>query len=207
MKRQRCSAKLGLPLIGLLGLLVGCVTPGQRLEKTALDQLHEGQARAEVHRLFGKPESTERGANGKSLDEFWFAINRPRLTFGFSTNDGCLIVRSLYVLYDAEARVERFKMHESQATYNEGVWGGVKLGQKVTDEQTKRLQKGTTRRAELVDWFGEPLFVGLDVEGNTVLGWPYVDMRPFSRQEMTALVVHLDAKDTVLDFKLEQRRR
>src|SRR5258708_35216206 len=104
------SASTALVIVSLASLS-GCRTAGQKLESQAINELQEGQARAEVRRLFGTPKRSEIGSNGKSLDVF--NVDLPRISPGAGARSrvNTIEVRSLHILYSAEGRVERYLYH------------------------------------------------------------------------------------------------
>lgn len=169
-----------------------------------MQTLREGQTRAEVHKTFGKPRNTVRGAQQRILDEYWWGIKKPRLVL-FSKHDGDLVLRHLAVLYTTNQVVAKFQFHEGAMPYDEK-FASVAAGKEVAPEQLDRIQEGTTREKELLDWFGPPFVIGLATDGNTTLTWGFLKFGAFRRPIAQELIVTLNAERVVTKFIVADRR-
>src|SRR5216684_2514977 len=111
------SKRAGLRTI-VICLLVsqsGCMTPGEKLESTTINELRKGQTEAEVRRLFGAPKRSDTSANGKTLDVFFVIFPKFTTAPSMRSRVRVLEVRSLHVLYDNQGRVDKFTYYVGES--------------------------------------------------------------------------------------------
>ena len=145
----------------LLGVIAGCMTPGQQLESSAVSQLHQGQTQKEVRQIFGKPVESSAVANGNTLDVFQVVFSRKT-----SNATGRIEIRSLHVLFNGQGRVEKFYSHIGLMNGYARLHGKWNAGRPFPAEKVNNIQRRLTTHDELIETFGPATIEGLDVQGN-----------------------------------------
>lgn len=198
--------RIGLLLLVLLLVLLpqsGCMTSRQMLDQSVVtEQLHDGESRDEVRRVFGAPQKSEKGSNGEILDEYVLRFAPPGQNPGTWRT---IEVRSLSVLYDGQRHVEKFAYHVGAIKtfiigYNErwrtDLW--------VEPKAVNRIKRGATTKADLIELFGPPTVEGLNIRGQQIASWYYGEGKRGSRQghEFSVLV---NADSVVEDYAVHDQ--
>ncbi len=188
------------PLIVSMAWLSGCMAAGQKLDSQAINKLEEGQTRAEVRQLFGTPKRSEIGSNGKSLDVFNVDLPRFSPVAGTRSRVNTIEVRSLHVLYSAEGKVERYLYHVGEAKFRPGPGQQWQAGAWLDQNRLSNIKRGVSGCADVVAMFGPATVHGLNVYGNEVWSWIFVEGRAGRRSTGRELAVMWDAHSLVRDY-------
>ena len=163
-------------------LFIGCMNPGRILEPSAIAQVREGQTQAEVRAIFGNPKQTKIGSDGRKLDIFGKT---------FFEGEGIvreIEVRSMHVLYGPDGTVEKFKSHVGKVKGRAGEhW---QIGRLLVEDEIQAIERGSTVRDELIQIFGPPTIEGIDLLGNTVNHWLFIEGkggRAFINRELAVI--------------------
>ncbi len=191
----------------LILAVTGCVSPAGKLDQSVVAQIQDGvSTRPEVERLFGQPRITDIGSNGKQVAVYRFFREYEKedmLTPGRVKRFYHL--RMLSVLYGKDGRVELHHLYESN-TPGSANYHKASVGAMVRAEQLALINKGSTERADLVQFFRDPMAETLTTDGNLMLIWLYVekngamDFSP-ARQRLEVLTTR---SGTVRDFRVVQ---
>ena len=191
-------------IFSVLWLHAGCMSPNQQLDRTAVTQLQAGQTQEEVRRIFGTPKQSEVGSNGKRLDIF--RVVQRKISAGTSATR-VLEMRSLHVLYNPQGQVEDFSYYIGEATGSYRANKEWEAGRRLGPDEANRIKRGVTSRENLVQMFGPATVEGLNVYGNTVMGWFFARGQRGSLTSGRELWVVLDAKSVARDFSLRDTQR
>jgi outer membrane protein assembly factor BamE (lipoprotein component of BamABCDE complex) len=193
--------------IGLLLCQSGCMTPGEKLESTAVNELRKGQTEAEVRHLFGAPKRSDTSANGKTLDVFFVIFPRFTTAPSIRSRVRVLEVRSLHVLYDNQGRVDKFTFYVGESKSLAGPGRDWRAGRWLDQNQVSNIKRGITSRSDLVAMLGPATVQGLNVYGVEVWSWLFVEGRAGTQTKGRELLVTWDEKSRVKDFLLQDRRQ
>jgi outer membrane protein assembly factor BamE (lipoprotein component of BamABCDE complex) len=187
--------------------LTGCVSPAGKLDESVVTQIRDGvSTRSEVERLFGQPKNTSIGSNGKQVAVYrFFRMYEQEDLQGNSRVKRYFHLRMLSVLYGKDGRVELHHLYESN-TPGSANRNNASVGARVRAEQLALIHKGFTERADLVQFFGNPMAEGLTTDGDLVLVWLYVEKNgpmDFSPAKQM-LEVLMTRSGTVRDFRVVQ---
>ena len=120
----------------------------------------------------------------------------------FKGEAGSILFRTFTVLYRDDV-VEKALYGQSltPVKYEER---GISAGHNITDEGVHKISKGVTSRGELIQWFGSPTLQTLNLQGDIVLCWLYVDKyrQWASDSQKRDFRVVIDEEDFVKDFDL-----
>jgi len=195
-----------LLVLVVLGLVTGCESPGRSLDKSAVDQIRDGQTtRAEVERIFGEPKEMTKSPAGKTLyhyERFYGPFNSGQagMAAPFADESSLLI---LTVLFNPGDIVEKHLYSQTKPDVSRRMLrAGVKLG---TDELARIVPEKTTR-AELASWFGPHWSEELTLSGHTMVVWVYADaFNVTGRVAGQALQVIVDETGKVLTFRVTKQ--
>lgn len=199
--------KLCLPIVFFVVTLLlptGCMSPGQGLSPSAIEQLRSGQTHEEVRRVFGTPKQSFTGSNGKQLDVFRVFLPKGNRTVGAIR---IVEVRSLHVLYDPQDRVEKFMPHVGELTGFVGLDNNWKSSVVLDAAKVSTIKRGVTSRMELIQSFGPATIEGLDVAGNPCLIWLFLAGHGLNMDHGRELFVQLDGYSLVGDYSLREVQR
>ncbi len=191
----------------------GCVSPTGKLDDSLIAQIKDGSStEQDVERLLGRPAGKITGSNGKSVVGYRAmkadsqpdrnAVDANGANNSARAYNHYLHLRSLSVLYGRDGKVERHHFYVAEGGYDAQPTQ-VTLGAKVKPAQLELIVKGVTRRAQMVNWFGQPIGENLNLDGYLVLSWLYVEKGVASRagQELQVIV---SPQGLVLDFQVVQ---
>jgi outer membrane protein assembly factor BamE (lipoprotein component of BamABCDE complex) len=180
----------------------GCMTPSQQLDPDSIArQLQKGQTQDEVRRVFGQPTSSEAGSNGKRLDVYRTVFRRGAA----EAPSRILEVRSLNVLYDSQGRVEDFSYHTGQAkAVGNPTTQQWQAGRWLGPDQINKIQRGKTSREELIRLFGPATTEGLNVNGQRMMLWFFIQSERRGAVSGQQLAVLLDSKAVTQDFGVRE---
>jgi len=165
--------------------------------------------RAEVERIFGQPDETLSGADGKLVARYYYRqpiVSTEASRVQRHDHPGDLLLRTLTVRYNSSGTVER-KLHDESITpVRRSDSGWVEIGPDLDPAAVSRIEKGKTTAAELLAQLREPASQTLDVTGARLLVWFYYKDRldrlgqPVARE----LLVVLNDKGAVADYVLRE---
>lgn len=201
------------PVVGLLkrfGLFLtisiflaaqsGCMTAGEQLDQSAVSKLQKGQTLTEVRNVFGSPKRTETGADGKRLDFYQVTFARK-----IPGPNRALVIRSLCVLYDANALVEDFVRHVGELPIRQTAMGW-EAGEPLDQARIRGIQREAHSRNDMVFTFGSPTVEGLDRHGDAMLAWYYIrGSRGFFENGYELLAI-FDSSNRVKDYLVREIR-
>ena len=189
-------------------LLVGCITPGQRLEPHLVHLVKEGSSQREVEKLIGKPNYTVTSSGDSSVAHYEFVRRNDsaqRLLFGnLASEPGDILLRHLSILYNEKSIAEKVLFYQSVTPFRTGI-GKASAGTVVHPEALKQITKGFSTEKSLMRQFGEPQLKTLDTKGNVVLEWYYAKAEMGflrNKNDMQVLSVVLDQSGRVVDHAL-----
>ncbi len=186
-------------------LEVGCSTERSRLEADETARLAPGQTREEVRSILGVPRRSERDSVGRSLDIFWMVLPRGRASANLKDHNRTWTVRSAFVVYDPQGRVEKVTRYTGQSKGYDWRQDYV-VGRWLTPEELGRVVRGQTTREELVRLWGSPTIQGLTLKGETVLSWISVTGKGWQLHRGQEFLVLLDGDSMVRDYRLLEFR-
>ncbi len=184
----------------VLGLQSGCMTAGEQLDRAAVATLQKGQLQAEVRQVFGRPQRTETGSNGKRLDFYQVTFFRK------IPSNRAMILRSLCVLYDESASVEQFVHHVGELP----IWQtpmGWEAGGELDEARVRGIQRETHSRDDLIFTFGTPTVEGLDRNGDAMAAWHFIKGSGSFFTTGHELLAVFDSSNRVKDYLLREIRR
>ena len=182
-----------------LWLQPGCMTADKQLDQVAvMDKLQKGQTQQEVRGRFGMPKQSQTGSNGKSLDIF--RVNLPKITAQPGSKSGTVEVRSLHVLYNPQAQVEDFIYYSGEAAVSSRLNQKWEAGRWFGPDALNKIQRGVTSRENLIQMFGRATVEGLDINGNKVMSWFFLEGQRGGVIRGREMAVLLDAKSLARDF-------
>ena len=86
--------------------------------------------------------------------------------------------------------------------------GCASVGNEMDMSQMDNIEKGETTKAQLLEWFGSPMTVGIDSEGQTMATWIYSAAKSnlIGKMEtrLQQLVVIYDENDVVKQFTFNE---
>jgi hypothetical protein len=174
MKIQLFAIVLMLTFAALIGS--GCASAGRRLEVSAVERIQPGvTTTADVEKMLGRPHEVVTGANGKSVARYYysrFLLNTDASHSHVFHNPGDVLYRTLSLLYGRDLVIER-KRHDESVTPIRGDERWLTLGPVLNADSLSWIQKGKTRKPELVELerLGEPAAQSFEPEGSDVLVW------------------------------------
>jgi len=190
-------------LSALLIATTGCVSSAKKLDPKLVERIQESaRTRGDIEQLLGRPKATQTGSQGTTLAyyEFQQARKNPGWSGVFKGEAGSILFRTFTVLYhdDVVAKV-LFGQSLTPVKYEER---GISAGRNVTDDGVHKIIKGITSRGELIQWFGSPTLRTLNLQGDVVLCWLYMDKysKWTSDSQKRDFRVVLDRDDFVTNF-------
>ena len=204
------STVINLFLVALFCLPSGCMTPAEQLDQSFVsNQLREGQSQAEVRKVFGQPRRMDVGSTGKQLDVFLVSFPKPgQPTSLLGMGLQVMEVRSLYVLYSNQGRVEKFTSYVGEI---KGL--GPRLdepwqaGYPLATDKINQIQRHVTTREDLIKIFGPATTEGLDVHGDKSMSWLFAEGRNTSLTGGRELSVILDSRSVATDYSVFNHQR
>lgn len=202
-QRGRLVIRLGRISWVSLIFVLGCAAPGRFLGPAAVQQLHQGQSRAEVVKIFGEPREVTTGAGNRTL----YAYYRFDAPIGASNSDFIspfrddAKARTLTILLNDQDGVEKFLFSESKPDLNRS---SGRVGRKITAAELAKIESNKTTRQELCALLGPPYAEMLTLEGNIKLVWVYFEIMAggASSQDLEVLV---DGGGKVVTFQQTRR--
>lgn len=191
-------------IVATMLCLPGCMTPGQGLNPTAIEQLRSGQTHEEVRKIFGTPKQSLTGSNGKQLDVFQVIL--PKHT-GNAGAIRIVEVRSLHVLYDNQGRVEKFVPYVGEVKGFVGLDNNWRSTVVLDAAKVNTIKRGMTSRGDLIQMFGPATIEGLDVMGNQGMRWFFVEGHGLNVNSGREFSVLLDSNSLVRDYSLRETQR
>lgn len=191
-----------LSWLGLICVL-GCASPGRLLGPAAIQQLHQGQSRDEVVKIFGEPREVTTGIGNRTL----YAYYRFDVPIGASNSDFIspfrdeAKARTLTILLNGQDEVEKFLFSESKPDLNRS---SGRVGRKITSAELAKIESNKTTRQELSALLGPPYAEMLTLEGNVKLVWVYFEIMAggAASQDLEVLV---DDAGKVVTFQQSRR--
>lgn len=178
--------------------LAGCTTPSQQLESPS--ELRIGQPQEEVRKIFGAPKRSETGSNGRTLDVFVTLL--PKM----ESSDSRLKVfevRSMHVLYNEQGKVVNFSHYAGELKGFTKLNKEWQAGPWLAPEKVTAIQRGTTSRDALLRVFGPATIQGLNVYGDPVMSWMFMEGgKTTGTIRGRELLVLFNANLTVRDYLL-----
>lgn len=174
---RRGFGRRWLRTISWLSLLfvLGCASPGQFLSPRAIQQLHQGQSRDEVVKIFGEPREITKGTDNRTL----YAYYRFDAPIGASNSDFIspfrdeAKARTLTILLNGQDEVEKFLFSESKPDLNRA---SSRFGRKITAAELAKIESNKTTRQDLTALLGPPYAEMLTLEGRCKLVWVYFEI-------------------------------
>jgi hypothetical protein len=120
--------------------------------------------------------------------------------------DWVMEVQSVFVLYDAQQRVERIARHVGCVNGHSGFQREWQAGRWFTPDNVDKVKRNVTTGADLTHWFGPATVEGLDVRGRKVLSW--ISYRGHANMVISAqeFIAALDSDSVVTEFVLRDLR-
>lgn len=203
--KRRSFVERGLGKTAWLGLafVLGCASPGRFLSPKAIEQLHQGQRRDEVVKIFGEPREVTSGVGNRTL----YAYYRFDVPIGASNSDFIspfrdeAKARTLTILLNGRDEVEKFLFSESKPDLNRS---SGRVGRKIASAELAKIEANKTTRQELSALLGPPYAEMLTLEGNIKLVWVYFEIMAggASSQDLEVLV---DDGGKVVTFQQTRR--
>lgn len=189
------------PILLALALLTGCESPGRALEKSAIDQIRDGQTtRAEVDRIFGEPRQMSKSPEGKTMYSYQRYYG-PSAAGGPFSDEAHLMMLS--VLFNSSDIVEKHLFSHTKPKVNSQM---LHAGRKLSQEELSRIVPEKTTRTELNTWFGPHVSEELTFSGLRLVSWLYIDAYSLSgRTEVQALEVIMTDDDRVASFRVTKK--
>lgn len=175
----------------------------KKLEPALVAQIQEHTStRGDVEQLLGRPKATQTGPKGSMLAyyEYQQARQNPGWSGVFKGEAGSILFRTFTVLYRDDV-VEKALFGQSLTPVNYER-NGISAGRNVTDDAMHKIVKNITSRGELIQWFGSPTVQTLNLQGDRVLSWLYMDeyTKWASDRQKRDFRVVIDQDDFVTDF-------
>jgi hypothetical protein len=202
---QRGFVERWLGKLSWLGLIcvLGCASPGRLLGPAAIQQLHQGQSREDVVKIFGEPREVTTGVGRRTL----YAYYRFDVPIGASNSDFIspfrdeAKARTLTILLNGRDEVEKFLFSESKPDLNR--WSG-RVGRQISSAELAKIESNQTTRQELSALLGPPYAEMLTLEGGVKLVWVYFEIMAggAASQDLEVLV---DDAGKVVTFQQSRR--
>jgi len=157
-----------------IALVVGCASPAEQLDKSFVQQIHNGQDRSEVRKLLGPPNWSRRGAGGETADTYIYSeVVNSASSAASSARD--LKVRAFSIRYDATGLATDTLLNESR-TPALVIGGAAYAGPALTEKAVTQIRNGVTTREEVEKIFHKPLVVDLHPGRWLELHWYQVEV-------------------------------
>lgn len=204
--RAGCLTTLLLLVTGV-GFLTGCESPGRLLERSAVDQIRDGQTtRAEVDGIFGEPKQMTRSPAGQTLyyyRRFYGPFDYGRSSFTTPGQDEASLL-ILTVLFDPDDVVAKHLFSHTRPDVSRRL---ASAGRRLSAEELRRITPGKTTLAELGAWFGPCWSEQLTLSGARLVTWMRADAAMATgRVDVEALEVIVDENDKVASFRVTKQQ-